>query len=111
LEIFIKTTNERFEHDKNKILESLIDEPQTLVETNYNQDLETRWDDDYKSCSLVKTQNSIEINNDWMKGHEFIFIGEDEEEKELEIDLAEFFRLIGREHLLTMHEKSSDKKI
>jgi hypothetical protein len=95
---------------KIKILESSIDEPQTLVETNFNQGLETLWDDNYKSYLLVKTQNFIETNVDRKKGDEFIFVGEDEEEKVLEINLAEFFRLIGGEHLLAMHEKSSDEK-
>jgi hypothetical protein len=59
---------------------------------------------------LVKTQNFIETNVNGNKGVEFIFVGEDEEEKVLEIDLADFFRLIGGEHLLTMHEKSSDEE-
>jgi hypothetical protein len=58
---------------------------------------------------LVQTQNSIETNIDGENGDEFIFVGDDEKDKVLEIDLAEFFRLIGGEHLLTMHEKLSDK--
>jgi hypothetical protein len=40
---------------------------------------------------LVKTQNFIETNVNGNKGVEFIFVGEDEEEKVLEIDLADFF--------------------
>jgi hypothetical protein len=41
LENFIKTTNEMLECDKNEILESSIDKSQILIETNFNQGLET----------------------------------------------------------------------
>jgi hypothetical protein len=95
LKIFIKTTNERLERDKNEILEFSIDEPQTLVETNFNQGLETLRDD-YKSYSSVQNQNSVETNIDEEKGDEFIFVGEDEKEKILKIDLASSFdSLVG----------------
>jgi hypothetical protein len=59
---------------------------------------------------LVKTHNSVETNVNGKKGDEFISVGEDEEDKVLENDLVEFFRLIGVEHLLTMHEKLSDEE-
>jgi hypothetical protein len=62
MKIFIKTTNERFECDQKKIIESSIDEPQILVEINSNQDLETQWDDDYESYSCIQTQFSVETN-------------------------------------------------
>jgi hypothetical protein len=40
---------------------------------------------------LAKTQNSVETNVNGKKEDEFIFVGEDEEEKVLENDLVEFF--------------------
>jgi hypothetical protein len=38
----------------------------------------------------------------------FVFVGEDEEEKEIKMNLSKFFWLIGGEQLLIVHEKSSD---
>jgi hypothetical protein len=105
LKIFIKTTNERLERDKNEILEFSIDEPQTLVETNFNQGLETLRDD-YKSYSSVQNQNSVETNIDEEKGDEFIFVGEDEKEKILKIDLASSFdSLVGSIYWLCMRNQ------
>jgi hypothetical protein len=59
---------------------------------NSEQNLEIQWDDDdYKSCSFIYTQISVETNIDGEKGDGFIFVGEHKEEKELKINLAEFF--------------------